>query len=536
MTAGSTRELAALRVARVAVALGAVLACGLLRGAVGHAAAPAGCAGAVAVGQLGPSEHVYRDRAPLDRPSQLLAGDALFVGRDGRVFLRFDGGNHYLMRRGAATLVCASAVLSAGQPARRVLVLSLRVGSVSAAVASGPLAVQTPEGLVVGHDAGTRFTVRRMRGGRTSVAPRGRIAPVDLVDARGGGGLRIHVRPTQKGLIDRRGLRLDTWPFAVTPGQRPAGPSDGLVPFEADGQACSTGCRAPARPGWPLRPFHRQHPLRAGLNEVRPSGLHIGFDIQAQDHQIVYAVQSGPAHIVKAGGLDKGVVQVGQFVYWHLDLRVREGQLVTAYRTPLGRIHSGFGHINLSEIAGGELVNVLRPGGRALTPWSDTEAPIIGRPTIYSDGKVAVDAFDPQSFVRRIKYETPVLAPAALAYRLFDAGNRPVGGLQWAFRSTRHLVDNLRGVIFAPGAGNPGFSCFALRRVCKPRWRYWLAGGLAPALPLTSLGPGRYRLVIYAYDYADNVTARDVWFSRAGSAAATAPSATASALRARADP
>ena len=35
---------------------------------------------------------------------------------------------------------------------------------------------------------------------------------------------------------------------------------------------------------------------------------------------------------------------------------------------------------------------------------------------------MTVEAFDPQSFRAQIKYRTPVLAPAALAYRAWDAG------------------------------------------------------------------------------------------------------------------
>src|SRR5262249_14968615 len=91
-----------------------------------------------------------------------------------------------------------------------------------------------------------------------------------------------------------------------------------------------------------------------------------------------------------------------------------------------------------------------------------------------------------------------------------------IGELHWALRSTRHLADGLQRVIYAPGAAYPGFFCFALRSICKPKWRFRLAGGLVPPLPLGSLGPGRHRLVIYAYDYAGNVTARDVWFDRSG--------------------
>ena len=78
---------------------------------------------------------------------------------------------------------------------------------------------------------------------------------------------------------------------ASTPGRSLPPPSsarataaDRLPAFWADGAPCSVGCRpAGARAGWPLRPFHRQHPLRAGLNERRPANMHKGIDIQAQD-------------------------------------------------------------------------------------------------------------------------------------------------------------------------------------------------------------------------------------------------------------
>jgi hypothetical protein len=494
------------------------------------------CAAAVGLGPIEPSVRLYRNGVPLAQPAQLIAGDAIGIAGKASLRISFPDGNVYVMHTGRATLSCATLVLAAGQAAQQVLVLRLQPGSASVTAASPPAAVETPNALAIAHQRGTQYSVRYHRGHGTTVTPRGRMVPMELVDVNNQRQLRIDVRPTQVGQIDRHGLRLDTWPFALTPGQRRSRPGDGLVPFEADGGACSTGCRAAVQPGWPLRPFHRQHPLRSGLNEIRPSGLHIGFDIQARDHQLVYGMQSGTARIIKTGGLDKGVVQVGQFVYWHLDLRVRDGQWADAYHTPLGAIHAGFGHVHLSEVVGGEQLNVLRPGGRTLAPWNDTEAPIIGKPKIYGDGTVTVGVFDPQSFVAKIKYETPVLAPAALAYRLFDAQGHRIGGLQWALRSTRHLADGLQRVIFAPGATNPGFTCFALRRICKPTWRYWLAGGLAPRLPLASLGPGAYRLVIYAYDYADNVTARDVWFNPSGAIRRNATSTMAAGPHAKPDP
>jgi hypothetical protein len=66
-------------------------------------------------------------------------------------------------------------------------------------------------------------------------------------------------------------------------------------------------------------------------------------------------------------------------------------------------------------------------------------------------------------------------------------------------------------VIFAPGASNPGFECFYTRRRCIPNWVYNLAGGLTEPLPLAGLPRGRYRLTVYAWDWAGNESALDDW-------------------------
>jgi hypothetical protein len=144
-----------------------------------------------------------------------------------------------------------------------------------------------------------------------------------------------------------------------------------------------------------------------------------------------------------------------------------------------------------------------------LEPWSDTEPPVIAAPFVYPDGSAAVDAFDPQSFVERASYETPVLAPAALAWRLFDVAGRPLTRLEFALRGSQHYPTSLKPVIFAPGARNPGFNCFFRQVMCVPTWRYWLAGGLTERLPLAGLPAGQYRLSVYAWDWAGNISALD---------------------------
>ena len=206
---------------------------------------------------------------------------------------------------------------------------------------------------------------------------------------------------------------------------------------------------AGVRAGWPLQPFHEQHALRAGLDELRGSGFHVGLDIQARDSEPVYAIQSGRAHILQRRGVDERV-RIGNYIYWHVVLRVHEGQWVPSYHKVVGIVIRYVRHLHLSEVRGAEYLNPLRPRGRALSPWSDGEPPVIARPAIRSDGSVTVAAFDPQSFLTRTGYVTPVLAPAALAYRLYRASGRPVGPLRWAFRGiarppVRRCAGSLRG-------------------------------------------------------------------------------------------
>src|SRR5262249_34010669 len=131
--------------------------------------------------------------------------------------------------------------------------------------------------------------------------------------------------------------------------------------------------------------------------------------------------------------------------------------------------------------------------------------------------------------------ETPVLAPSSLAWRLYDAHGHALTGLEWAMRGSQNYPPYLKSVIFAPGAANPGFTCFATRRRCVPRWVYWLARGVTPALPLGNLPRGRYRLTVYAWDWADHTSALDDWFKVPLAYTAGAPGAELGPLATRFD-
>ena len=456
----------------------------------------------------------------------LQAGDQVTVARPAVLRLAYEG-NRYRIPHARFTLVCRRLRVGVRPSAGRTAVLAVALRSGRVHVRAGRkdprrALVLTAEMLAFATVRRTGFVVDRNPAARSTRA--WTLNRLIVAAKASDQTLRINTRITYTAISDRRGLRLDIWPFPISASQRATTRADALVPYWADGLPCSVGCSAPgATPGWPLRPFQRQHAIRAGINELRPANFHIAVDIEARNFEPVYALQSGYASIRYPGTGDVNV-DVGSFYYWHIHPTVAAGQYVVAYRTEIGQVLYGFYHVALSEGSTSDYLNPLRPGG-SLRPYGDTEPPIIGVPRVFADGRVIVGAFDPQSFVARGPYETPVLAPSSLAWRLYDARGRALTGLEWAMRGSQNYPPYLKPVIFAPGASNPGFACFFTRRRCIPNWVYWLAGGLTPPLPLATLPRGRYRLAVYAWDWAGNTSALDYWLTLPLGRAAVAPSA-----------
>lgn len=460
------------------------------------------------------------------QPLYLEVGDVIRVNRPATFAFEFLG-NRYRLRHAVVTLVCRRLLLDPNirRATRRVVALELGAGQVEVGV-HGVLPrhalVLSEEMMALTASRRASFVVER-----DPVTRRTRAwtlnAPI-FAALPSHQRVRIESELSNTAISDHAGLRLDIWPFPISRRQRPTRPADGLVPFWDDGQECSVGCQAPgAIPGWPIEPFHKQHAIRAGINELRPSGPHVAVDIEAANFAPVYAIQSGYVSIRYMGTADVNV-DVGNFDYWHIHPTVSDGQYIVAYQTELGWVLYNERHVAFSELGPqGEYINPLRPGG-SLLPYTDTIAPVIGVPHVYSDGRMTVGAFDPQSFVSRdTTYETPVLAPAALAWRLYNARGASLTGLQWALRGSQVYPPDLQGVFYAPGAMNPGYDCFASKRRCIPNWVYWLAGGLTEPLPVASLPRGRYRLTVYAWDWAGNTSALDYWFTVPLAHAASAP-------------
>jgi hypothetical protein len=95
-------------------------------------------------------------------------------------------------------------------------------------------------------------------------------------------------------------------------------------------------------------------------------------------------------------------------VYWHIRPDVQTGQPVIPFKTVLGTVLPGYGHIAFSERGPGGYANPLRPGGTVLEPYEDHAPPEIGAPAVAAGGQAVVSSYDPQSFVRQTTYVTSV--------------------------------------------------------------------------------------------------------------------------------
>ena len=118
--------------------------------------------------------------------------------------------------------------------------------------------------------------------------------------------------------------------------------------------------RESASYGWPIKPFHRQHPVRGFFGDPRIAedgkgvshSFHFGIDISCPDGTPVYATLSGrvvleAAHpeTVSIIGADESV----SFAYWHVIPSVSDGQTAVAFRTVVGHVAKGWAHVHFAE-------------------------------------------------------------------------------------------------------------------------------------------------------------------------------------------
>ena len=154
------------------------------------------------------------------------------------------------------------------------------------------------------------------------------------------------------------------------------------------GLALCASATASAYP-WPLKPFNKQHPIRANfgdprtrfLNTMLTDGLqgpgtflfHNGIDIAAPEGTPVYPVISGKVRYIDDAAVSVKTKGRGVFQYFHLAITVPNGQHVIAGRTVLGYVMHAYDHVHLSEIRGGRVWNPLARGG--IAPYRDRTVP-----------------------------------------------------------------------------------------------------------------------------------------------------------------
>ena len=285
-----------------------------------------------------------------------------------------------------------------------------------------------------------------------------------------------------------------------------------LVALAIAAAAFATAAPAHASYGWPLRPFHVQHPVRGYFGDPRIAGashtIHFGIDVSGPNGAAVYATLDGVATI-NPRHADCVLVTSGvtRFEYWHVVPSIRPGERVVAYRTVVGHIEKPWAHVHFSEAEGNVYVNPLRPG--ALQPYVDRTKPTVHSITFESGGRPAgtrisgtldlvTEAFDTTPVAVPAPWNDRPVAPALVEWRI--VGSRTTVSAAWHvavdFRDA--LPAALYPAIYAPWTRQNRPS----RHNGHGRYRYYLARGF----DTRRLANGTYRVVVQASDTAGNST------------------------------
>ena len=203
--------------------------------------------------------------------------------------------------------------------------------------------------------------------------------------------------------------------------------------------------------GWPVKPFHRQHPVRGFFGDPRigmtPKGMeesfHFGIDVSCPNGTAVYATLDGVVRLQSFRPETVAVVGYDgrtEFQYWHIVPSVANGQRATAYRTVVGHAAPPWEHVHFAESRDGAYLNPLRP--RALGPFSDTTRPWIKQLRAETGGRqvparathgvvdLVVEAYDTTPIPVPGRWGGKPVTPSLLRWRLTGTGGRVV--LPWS--------------------------------------------------------------------------------------------------------
>lgn len=269
--------------------------------------------------------------------------------------------------------------------------------------------------------------------------------------------------------------------------------------------------------GWPLKPFHRPHPIRATFGDPRfhlsaesaLSAFHFGVDIAARDGTPVYAVEPGVVLRRHTTSVTIESSSGRRFGYWHIRPSVRSGTHVRLHQL-LGHILKGWGHVHFSESVRGSYRDPLRRG--ALTPFSDHTVPTVafvqllaaGGPPIdprHVSGAIDVlaDIYDLPPIEPRAPWNVSRLAPAAVWWNLIDSTGAVVQSSLTVSFDVILPPNSLYNWIYAPGTYQ--------NKPHRPgRYLFWIAHDV----DTTAFPNGNYTLQVEASDTRRNVGSASV--------------------------
>ena len=127
----------------------------------------------------------------------------------------------------------------------------------------------------------------------------------------------------------------------------------------------------------------------ASLRPLASVQFHQGVDIAGGRGEKVYAVTDGWIHHVTGDRVDVSAGVTRSFQYYHVRSTLKSGERVVAGVTVIGTIKREAGHVHLTEIDGGRVINPLLH----LYPYVDRIPPTVHgvELTTVSGGRVATD-------------------------------------------------------------------------------------------------------------------------------------------------
>lgn len=287
--------------------------------------------------------------------------------------------------------------------------------------------------------------------------------------------------------------------------------------------AVAAAIAAPAQAAyhWPVKPFDREHPVRGSFGDPRtlffgpptPRTLlhgdgkfqfHFGVDISAPNGTAVYPVATGIVTRVTDEEIDVASGGGLAFQYWHLHAAVRAGEHVVASTTVLGTIAKPSGHVHLTELDHGVIVNPLQKGH--LTPYTDRTAPTVTAIDVRQVGEdidLQAAADDMPSMPVAGEWAGLPVTPALVEWRLVAASGRVVVPTRVVYDVREHLpAPSAFWAVYARGT-HQNMTTF------RHFYAYRQPGAYLFQLGDVRLGPGTYTVVVTAVDIRGNHGSRE---------------------------